>query len=95
MKPFDPGPAGDRPPPGDRSPEDDAQRTGGDRPTMLRFAGAGMELAGIVLGAGFIGHLLDRNVFAMERPWGLIVGMLLGFAAAMGHLFVLAKRFNR
>lgn len=74
---------------------DTKRRSDSARPTVLRFAGAGVELAGMVLGGGFLGHLLDRYVLTMDRPWGLIGGTLIGFAAGMSHLILLANRFNR
>ena len=78
-----------------RGAADAERRSGSARPTVLRFAGAGVELAGLVLGGGFVGHLLDRYVLTMDRPWGLIGGALIGFAAGMSHLILLANRFNR
>lgn len=60
----------------------------------MRFAGAGIELAGAVLVLALIGHLIDRYI-EPTRPWGLLIGGILGFAIGMANLFRLAKKLNQ
>ena len=60
----------------------------------MRFAGAGIELAGAVLVLALVGHLVDRYA-GFSRPWGLLSGGLIGFTLGMGNLFRLAKKLNR
>jgi hypothetical protein len=56
------------------------------RPGAMRFAGAGAELAATILLCMFLGHRLDRAM-ALNRPWGMIVGALLGLTVSMYRLF--------
>ncbi|WP_164101998.1 AtpZ/AtpI family protein [Candidatus Laterigemmans baculatus] len=65
-----------------------------NRPNRMRFAGAGIELAGAVLVLALIGHGIDRYLNP-TRPWGLLLGGLIGFAIGMGNLFRLAKKLNQ
>lgn len=60
----------------------------------MRFAGAGIELAGAVLVLALIGHGIDRYLDS-SRPWGLLIGGLIGFSIGMGNLFRLASKFNQ
>jgi F0F1-type ATP synthase assembly protein I len=64
------------------------------QPTTMRMAGAGIELAGAVLVAAYLGSLLDRKM-AWGTPWGLLLGGLLGFVVGMANLFRLVLRMNR
>lgn len=60
----------------------------------LRFAGAGLELAGSFLIFAAIGYWIDQYG-QWERPWGMLVGGLLGFIAGMVRLIRLANQSNR
>ena len=66
----------------------------GDRPSPLRFAGAGIELAGIVLVSAGLGFAAD-NFFAWEGDWGFLIGGLSGFAVGLANLLRLAAAYNR
>lgn len=65
-----------------------------DRPNRMRFAGVGLELAGAVLVLALIGSVVDRYT-GTSRPWGLLVGGMIGFIFGMGKLFRLARKYNR
>lgn len=71
-----------------------AVSTPADRPSRMRFAGAGIELAVAVLVLALIGSFVDRYT-GTARPWGLLVGGALGFTVGMGKLFRLARKYNR
>ncbi|XZE56821.1 AtpZ/AtpI family protein [Planctomycetaceae bacterium SH139] len=66
----------------------------GDRPSSLRFAGAGIELAGAVLVSAGLGFAAD-TFFAWEGDWGFLIGGLLGFALGLANLLRLAAAYNR
>jgi len=61
----------------------------------MRFAGMGVELAGAFLVGALLGHACDRFLLTAERPWGLLIGGLLGFAAGMARLVQLARAYYR
>lgn len=65
-----------------------------NHPSAMRFAGAGIELAGVILAMAGLGYLLD-TYFHFSRAYGVLTGTLLGFAVGMARLFRLAIKFNR
>lgn len=72
-----------------------SEMTGDDSgPGPMRFAGAGLELAGSFLIFAAIGYWVDQYG-RWERPWGMLVGGLLGFLAGMVRLIRLANQSNR
>jgi ATP synthase protein I len=66
----------------DRPSENDPRRSAGSDPSALArgFRLSAEFVAGILVGAG-IGWLLDRGLGT--SPWGMIVFLLLGFAAGV------------
>jgi F0F1-type ATP synthase assembly protein I len=58
------------------------------------MVGIGMELAGSVLVLAAIGYGVDRYV-GNQRPWGVVVGALIGFAFGMFNLFRLVAKINK
>lgn len=56
-------------------------------PGWVRHTGVGLELAGAVAGFALLGYWVDRH-YATE-PWGLVVGVALGF---VGGLYSLVKQ---
>jgi F0F1-type ATP synthase assembly protein I len=42
-----------------------------------------------------LGHAVDRILLTAERPWGMLVGGLLGFTAGMARLIQLARAYYR
>ncbi len=52
----------------------------------------GIEFVGAVLVSGFIGWMIDR--FAGTGPWGLIVMLLLGFAAGVRSAMKASSQFD-
>ncbi|MEX0824516.1 MAG: AtpZ/AtpI family protein [Pirellulaceae bacterium] len=71
------------------------EQRGPRRPTVMRFAGAGIELAGACLAGGLIGYIVDRFLLQAAEQWGFLIGGLLGFALGMANLIRLAMKFNR
>lgn len=70
------------------------QPRNGGRPSPLRFAGAGIELAGAVLVSAGLGFAAD-TFFAWEGNLGFLIGSLLGFAMGLANLLRLAAAYNR
>lgn len=68
--------------------------TESEKPDYLRFAGAGLELAGAAIVPAGIGYLVD-NHFQWENPWGFLVGGILGFSAGMYNFIRLANKLNK
>ena len=54
----------------------------------------GIEFVGAVLVSAAIGWLLDRYVIQASFPWGLIVMMLLGFAAGTHRAMKTSSQFD-
>lgn len=73
----------------------ESRQNGPRRPTVMRFAGAGIELAGACLAGGLLGYVVDRFVLQGDEQWGFLVGGLLGFAIGMTNLIRLAMKFNQ
>ncbi|MEM9586796.1 MAG: AtpZ/AtpI family protein [Planctomycetota bacterium] len=59
---------------------------------MMRFAGAGIELAGSALIAGAVGYWVDGQ-FGNAKPYCAALGVLVGFAVGMFRLIVTVSRF--
>ena len=51
---------------------------------LSKLAGIGFELAAAVAGFTFFGYLWDRHFGT--RPWGLLIGALLGLIGGMYNL---------
>lgn len=62
----------------------------GGRPPYMRFAGAGLELAGSTLVLAYLGHLVDGWI-GWQQPWGMVAGALLGMSAGMYRLYRLTN----
>ena len=54
----------------------------------------GIEFVGTILVSAAIGWLLDRYVIQASFPWGLIVLMLLGFAAGTRRAMKTSSQFD-
>jgi F0F1-type ATP synthase assembly protein I len=55
---------------------------------IMALAGVGFEIvAPIIVGAWLDAHM-------SWSPWGILTGLVVGFAGGMLHLFVLMKRFS-
>lgn len=54
----------------------------------------GIEFVGAVLVLGFAGWALDNWSGAGTRPWGMIVGMVLGFAAGTRRAMQTSRQFD-
>ncbi len=52
----------------------------------------GIEFVGVVLVSTFIGYMIDR--FAGSGPWGLIVMLVLGFAAGVYRAAKTSNQFD-
>jgi len=65
-------------------------RSGGERPNL---AGIGFELVGAVVGFTFFGYLWDRHFGS--RPWGLLIGALLGLIGGTYNLIRQTLAANR
>ncbi|WP_197452749.1 AtpZ/AtpI family protein [Rosistilla oblonga] len=65
-----------------------------DKPSYLRFAGAGLELAGAMFVPATIGYLIDSH-FMWQTPWGFLIGGILGFSAGMYNFIRLANKLNQ
>ncbi len=59
-------------------------------PSPLRFAGVGVELAGVVVGMALLGYGIDR--WLGTPPWGVVIGSTLGIA---GGLYNVVKNVTR
>jgi len=57
---------------------------GGDRPSWLRFSGIGVEFAAAVAGFSVVGWWVDRHW--NTKPWGLVIGAVLGLTGGMYNL---------
>jgi ATP synthase protein I len=54
----------------------------------------GIEFVGSVLVMGFIGWALDNWAGVGTRPWGMIVGLVLGFAAGTRSAMKASRQFD-
>jgi F0F1-type ATP synthase assembly protein I len=55
-----------------------------DRPSWLRFSGIGIEFAAAVAGFTMVGWWVDRHWNC--RPWGLLIGVVLGLTGGMYNM---------
>jgi F0F1-type ATP synthase assembly protein I len=53
-------------------------------PSWTRFAGIGIEFAGVVVGFTLIGLWIDRHY--NKSPWGVVTGVVLGMVGGMYNL---------
>jgi F0F1-type ATP synthase assembly protein I len=53
-------------------------------PGWVRHSGAGLELAGAIAGFALVGYWIDRRF--ETGPWGLVVGVILGFVGGFYNL---------
>lgn len=54
----------------------------------------GIEFVGTVLIATFIGWLIDTKSGLNSAPWGMIVGLILGFAAGVRRAMQTSAQFD-
>ena len=64
-----------------------------DKSSYMRFAGAGLELAGSMLVPAAIGFAIDRYL-VWSTPWSFLVGGVLGFTAGMYNFVRTANKHN-
>jgi F0F1-type ATP synthase assembly protein I len=60
---------------------------------FLRFASLGLEIAVAVFLCAFIGYKIDIKFHS--KPWGMVVGVILGAAAGMWNAYKLAVKNER
>ena len=53
-------------------------------PNPWRYAGVGLELAGVVVGLAWLGYALDN--WRGTAPWGVIIGSTLGIVGGLYNL---------
>jgi len=53
-------------------------------PSWVGHAGIGLELAGAVAGFALVGFWIDRHFGS--KPWGLVVGLVLGMVGGLYNL---------
>ena len=53
----------------------------GDRPSWLRFSGIGIEFVAAIAGFALVGYWVDRHWDT--KPWGLVIGAVLGLLGGM------------
>ena len=56
----------------------------GDRPSWLRFSGIGIEFVAAIAGFALVGYWVDRHWDT--KPWGLVIGAVLGLLGGMYNL---------
>lgn len=56
----------------------------GDRPSWLRFSGIGFEFVAAVAVFALVGYWVDRRWGT--KPWGLVIGAVLGLIGGMYNL---------
>ncbi len=75
------------------NPRVNAGKSGADETAgvWMKYAGMGIELAGLTLGAGAIGYFVDWY-FASERSIGVAFGVLIGFSFGMFRFIQVALK---
>jgi ATP synthase protein I len=53
-------------------------------PSWIRHTGIGLELAGAVAGFALVGYWIDRHFGS--KPWGLVIGLVLGLVGGFYNL---------
>ena len=53
-------------------------------PSWVRHTGVGLEFAGAVAGFTLVGYWIDRHYGS--QPWGLLIGLVLGFVGGLYNL---------
>lgn len=71
-------------------------RSGASAETRSENAGwaIGIEFVGAVLVSGFIGWLIDRYAGLHTSPWGMIILLVLGFAAGTRRAMQTSAQFD-
>jgi len=71
-------------------------RDGGAAASRSESAGwaIGIEFVGAVLVSGFIGWLIDRYAGLHSAPWGMIILLVLGFAAGTRRAMKTSAQFE-
>ncbi len=66
-----------------------------DKESTMRWAaaGVGLEMAAGVAGLALLGYAFDH--WRQTRPWGMLIGALLGILAGLIALIRLALKMNR
>ena len=55
-----------------------------DRPSWLRFSGIGVEFVAAIAGFTLVGYWVDRHWDT--KPWGLVIGAVLGLLGGMYNM---------
>ncbi len=55
-----------------------------DKPSWVRFSGIGIEFAGAVAGFAIVGYYVDKHYDS--KPWGVLIGAILGLIGGMYNL---------
>ena len=53
-------------------------------PGWVRYSGVGLELAGAVAGFALIGYWIDGRYGS--KPWGILIGLVLGLTGGLYNL---------
>jgi F0F1-type ATP synthase assembly protein I len=67
-----------------RKPRGTTQGSDDGQPSWTRLSGIGIELAAAVAGFTLLGYWWDRHFHS--APWGLLIGIALGFIGGMYNL---------
>lgn len=60
---------------------------------MLRLTGVGLELAVVIGGLTYVGHLIDSRY--SSTPWATLAGALLGLVGGCANAIRTAQRINQ
>ncbi|MGB2986148.1 MAG: AtpZ/AtpI family protein [Phycisphaerae bacterium] len=55
-----------------------------DHPSWVRWSGIGFELVAVVVGFTLVGYWIDRHYDS--KPWGVLIGAMLGLVGGMYNL---------
>lgn len=70
------------------------KNTNNPKPQSMALVSAGLELAGSFFLPGALGWYVD-SVYQWEKPWGFLVGGILGFSLGMYNFMRAAKKLQR
>ena len=62
-------------------------------PGWMRYSGIGLELAGVVAVFTLIGYWIDSRYGS--QPWGMLVGLVLGFTGGLYNLVRVSLQAER